>query len=100
MRRIMETAPRYFIPPEDYYFLLGPRGTGKTWLTQRRYPDALRIDLLDPEILRGLKLFGEDFPECKRWLLYRGKERLLLDGILCVPCEEFLVQLMPNSFPG
>ncbi|HIJ96489.1 MAG TPA: ATP-binding protein [Desulfuromonadales bacterium] len=52
-----------------------------------------------PEDLRGLKNFAEDFPESRRWLLYRGKERLLRDGILCVPCEEFLLQIKPNGFP-
>jgi len=53
-----------------------------------------------PEDLRGLKNFGEDFPESRRWLLYRGRERLLRDGILCVPCEEFLLQLKPSEFPA
>lgn len=52
-----------------------------------------------PEDLRGLKKFGEDFPESRRWLLYRGKERLLIDDILCLPCEEFLLDLKPDSFP-
>lgn len=53
-----------------------------------------------PEDLRGLKNFGEDFPESRRLLLYRGRERLLRDGILCVPCEEFLLQLKPSEFPA
>jgi len=53
-----------------------------------------------PEDLRGLKSFGEDFPESHRWLLYRGRERLLRDGVLCVPCEEFLLQLKTNNFPA
>jgi predicted AAA+ superfamily ATPase len=53
-----------------------------------------------PEDLRRLKKFGDDFPESSRWLVYRGKDRLLLDGILCVPCQEFLVQLKPNIFPA
>jgi uncharacterized protein len=52
-----------------------------------------------PEDLRGLKKFGEDFRESRRWLLYRGKERLLMDDILCLPCEEFLLDLKPDSFP-
>ena len=52
-----------------------------------------------PEDLRGLKKFGEDFPECRRWLLYRGRERLLIDNVLCFPCEEFLLNLKPDSFP-
>lgn len=42
-----------------------------------------------PEDLRGLKNFAEDFPESRRWLLYRGKERLLRDGILCLPAKNF-----------
>jgi len=53
-----------------------------------------------PEHLRGLKSFGEDFPESRRWLLYRGRERFLRDGILCVPCEQFLLELKPNHFPS
>ena len=52
-----------------------------------------------PEDLRGLRNFGEDYPESRRWLLYRGKERLLIDGILCLPCTDFLVNLTPNHFP-
>ena len=41
---------RFFTAPEcSSYFLFGPRGTGKsTWL-QRKYPEALFIDLNDPE---------------------------------------------------
>jgi len=52
-----------------------------------------------PEDLRGLKSFAEDYPESRRFLLYRGAERLLQDGILCVPCGEFLKALIPNQFP-
>lgn len=46
-----------------------------------------------PQDLRGLKSFGEDYPEAERILLYRGKERLLIDGIKVEPCEEFLLNL-------
>lgn len=44
---------RLFHPPHNQsYFLFGLRGTGKsTWLKQN-YPQALWIDLLDPEIFR------------------------------------------------
>ena len=55
-------------------------------------------DQVRPEDLRSLKSFGEDFPESTRWLLYRGRERLLRDGVRCVPCEEFLLGLKPNEF--
>jgi uncharacterized protein len=52
-----------------------------------------------PEDLRGLRAFAEDYPQARRYLLYRGKERLLRDGILCIPCAEFLLTLKPNGFP-
>ena len=48
----MATAGRFFSDPGTSYFLFGPRGTGKsTWLGQQ-YPDAILIDLLDPETQR------------------------------------------------
>ena len=40
--------------------------------------------------LSGLKGFLEEYPEADGMLLYRGEERLMIDGILCIPCEEFL----------
>lgn len=45
---------------------------------------------IHPSDLRGLKTFGEDYPQAERILVYRGTERLLVDGIRVVPCEEFL----------
>jgi hypothetical protein len=30
-------------------------------------------------------------------LLYRGRDRLEIDGIRCVPVEEFLLQLVPGQ---
>jgi predicted AAA+ superfamily ATPase len=40
---------RLLVPPKESFFLLGPRGTGKsTWLLHA-YPEAARIDLLLPE---------------------------------------------------
>lgn len=53
-----------------------------------------------PEDLRGLKSFGADYPESQRYLLYRGKERLLRDGILILPVEAFLQQIVPDAFPA
>lgn len=54
-----------------------------------------------PEDLSGLEAFGEDYPEAKRILLYRGRERLESRGILCLPCEDFLAALTPgNPLPG
>ncbi len=50
-----------------------------------------------PQDLRALRAFQEDYPNGKTLLLYRGKERLKQHGIFCIPCEEFLRQLRPNS---
>lgn len=49
-----------------------------------------------PENLRSLAAFKQDYPEGKAFFLYRGKERLLRNGILCIPCEEFLLKLDPK----
>jgi predicted AAA+ superfamily ATPase len=48
------------------------------------------------EDIRPLRTFVEDYPECKALFLYRGKERLLRHNILCLPCDEFLLQLEPG----
>lgn len=47
--------------------------------------------------LRGLQGFHEDYPEAKRLFLYRGRERLRRDGVLCLPVEEFLAGLRPGE---
>lgn len=46
-----------------------------------------------PTDIRALKTFGQDYPQAERILVYRGKERLKRDGILIVPCKEFLMGL-------
>jgi len=40
--------------------------------------------------LKSLLAFSADYPEAKPILLYRGRERLLRNGIHIIPCEEFL----------
>ncbi|MDD5672937.1 MAG: DUF4143 domain-containing protein [Chitinivibrionales bacterium] len=50
----METVSRFFNPPEDSFFLFGPRGTGKsTWL-KSNYPDAHWVNLNNPDEYREL----------------------------------------------
>ncbi len=46
-----------------------------------------------PTDIRALKTFGQDYPQAERILVYRGKERLKREGILIVPCKEFLMGL-------
>jgi len=48
----MVYIPRFLPKIEESFFLLGPRGTGKsTWL-RHTYPNALIINLLDPVAYR------------------------------------------------
>ena len=46
--------------------------------------------------LRGLRSFEEEYPDSKALFLYRGKERIIKEGILCLPCVEFLKELWPD----
>ena len=55
---------------------------------------------IHPQSLRSLKSFLSDYPEARAILLYRGAEKLVVDGIPCWPAEEFLRQLKPNDWPG
>jgi predicted AAA+ superfamily ATPase len=83
-------------------------GAGGFWALEVKNSGRIR-----PRDLNGLRAFASDYPECTTALLYRGNERLLIDGIQCLPGEEFLRQLRParplldplpaapgGSFPG
>lgn len=48
-------------------------------------------------LLRSLKSFRDEYPESKAIFLYRGRERLLREGILCLPCGDFLRHLHPDK---
>ena len=59
----MAVVGRFLQPPVGSFFLFGPRGTGKsTWL-QQGFPEALRIDLLAPEVLRAYQARPERLRE-------------------------------------
>ena len=55
---------------------------------------AERIHRVD---LRGLKAFRDDYPQARTIMLYRGNESLVIDGIFCMPCEDFLRRLHPEQ---
>jgi hypothetical protein len=44
--------PRVFTAPKAHFFLLGPRGTGKTAWCNQQFGNGLRIDLLNAAVLR------------------------------------------------
>ncbi|MCX7044039.1 MAG: DUF4143 domain-containing protein [Candidatus Sumerlaeota bacterium] len=48
----MESVIRFFKPPKGSFFLFGPRGTGKSTWARQACPDALWIDLLEPDVFR------------------------------------------------
>jgi predicted AAA+ superfamily ATPase len=69
---------------------------GESGLYAVEVKNARRVDSSD---LTALKHFAEDYPQSRRYLLYRGEDRLKRDGVLCMPCEEFLLALRPDGFP-
>jgi predicted AAA+ superfamily ATPase len=79
----MELRGRFFDPPTESFFLFGPRGTGKsTWL-RHALPDALFVDLLQPDLARELAARPERLRD-----LVRGSPRsptVVLDEIQRVP---------------
>ena len=79
----MELVRRYFEAPKGSFFLFGPRGTGKsTWLRQN-YPDALYVDLLDPEVFRSYLARPERLREVIE--ANRLKSRIIIDEIQKAP---------------
>ena len=46
--------PRDFSPPQQTYFLFGPRGTGKSMFVDGRYKNGLFFDLLDSGVVNEL----------------------------------------------
>lgn len=79
----MEYLIRFLAPTADHFFLLGPRGTGKTLWTRHQFPDALRIDLLDPATHRELAARPERLVE-----LVKGnsdRKQIVLDEVQKLP---------------
>ena len=79
----MELLRRFLQPPQQSFFLFGPRGTGKsTWLRQT-LPDAMVLDLLQPDLVRELMAKPERLTN-----LVRGSvagSTVVLDEIQRVP---------------
>ncbi len=52
-------------------------------------------DSIRSQDLRPLRSFLDDYPVAECLFLYRGSEKLKIDGIKCIPCEDFLSKLVP-----
>lgn len=61
--------------------------------------DAIEVkntSAVRPADLRGLRAFGEDYPEARRILLHRGPHASVRDGIHLVPVEDWLRAVHPD----
>jgi predicted AAA+ superfamily ATPase len=47
--------------------------------------------------IRSLRAFQTDYPECEPLLLYRGSDKLEIDGVRCLPVDDFLRGLRPGQ---
>ena len=70
------------------FVIYGPDGL---WALEVKNTGRIR-----PDDLRGLRSFQQEYPRSKAFLLYRGKDRLLIEGIVCVSIEDFLAKLRPD----
>ena len=52
-------------------------------------------DRVSSKMLKGLISFKEDYPEAEVYLLYRGRDVMVVKNVLCIPCENFLRYLDP-----
>jgi predicted AAA+ superfamily ATPase len=88
----MAFVPRIFAPGKEHFFLLGPRGTGKTLWAKHQYPNALRIDLLDPEKLRSFAAKPERLIELVE--ANPKSEQVIIDEIQKIPALLDVVHLL------
>jgi predicted AAA+ superfamily ATPase len=79
----MTDLQRFLQPAKGSFFLLGPRGTGKTRWTEQNFPEALRVDLLDPVRLRELSARPERLRELVSG--YAEKKCVVIDEIQKCP---------------
>lgn len=88
MGSVMRVFPK---PKGKSYFIFGPRGTGKSTWIKATYPNALIIDLLEPEIYRQYR----SFPERLREVLSAAKQpTVVIDEIQKVPALLSLIHAL------
>src|SRR5437763_16458123 len=97
MRLRIAFVPRFRNPGREHLFRLGPRGTGKTSWCAHQFPNALRIDLLDPATLRPLSAQPERLAEM---VGAAPKKQIVLDEVQQLPELLEVVQLLIERKPG
>jgi len=75
--------PRVYKPIKESFFLFGPRGTGKTTWLKLNFPDALWVDLLEPDSFRMYSAKAERLSELVRGNL--DKKVVVIDEVQRVP---------------
>lgn len=71
------------------FVVYGPAGF---WAIEVKHATSIR-----PRDLRSLRAFGQDYPEAQLRLLYRGPYPLEIDGVRCLPCEAYLLGVVPGE---
>jgi len=79
----MGIVSRFFIPPKGSFFLFGPRGTGKSTLMKQCFPDAVRIDLLDPGLYRTYRAHPQRLKHIVT--AHSPRTRFVIDEVQKVP---------------
>jgi predicted AAA+ superfamily ATPase len=98
LRLNMSIRPRILRPQKGSFFLLGPRGTGKTLWTRSAFPDAIVVDLLDP----AQYLLYSSRPERLRELVMGAPDggTVVIDEVQKVPrILEVVHQLITDACP-
>lgn len=62
--------------------------------------EVKNAEQIHPKSLRSLKTFKSDYPEAQTLFLHRGREKRIVDDILCWPVDLFLLHLKPNCWPS
>jgi predicted AAA+ superfamily ATPase len=76
------------------FIVYGPDGF---WAVEVKNASSVRA-----EDVRALRTFRDDYPSCEPILVYRGDERLTVNGVRCIPAHDFLAGLRPGHdlIPG
>lgn len=79
----METINRFLKAEKQSFFLLGPRGTGKSTFIKKAFPDALYLDLLLPDVFRSYNARPERLREAVH--AQKGKTTIIVDEVQKAP---------------